>query len=260
LNIEKLDKKIGVLDWLIFISIVIMFIMVYVPQSIWAEEEAFKKERRNRMKVISQAEEFYYELTGSYTTDYNELFFLVEAAMDSLIADSLFTGRKTINLNNKVYEILLESGFEVIVDTTFSKVERLKKNVVDTLYTVIMNNDKTSQLDTIVTNSNNITKYKQDSLFVNVLQVKYEQRSEIESNYLRRKFHLNEKLIYCPISNTNKNKKFILEVDKSKDDSQIFKITSPVSDGDSERRYGIFKYSPGQSESIIGGKKSWAEK
>ena len=70
---------------------------------------------------------------------------------------------------------------------------------------------------------------------------------------------MNEKLIYCPISNTNKDKKFILEIDKSKDDNQVFKITSPVSNEDSERRYGIFKYNPGKAESIIGGKKSWAE-
>ena len=258
MNKEKLNKKIGVLDWLIFISIIIMFIMVYVPQYIWSEENEFKKERRSRMKIISQAEEFYYELTGTYTTDYNELFSLVESAMDSLIADSLFTGRKQINLNDKIYEVSIESGFHIIVDTTFSTVERLKKNVTDTLYSVMMKNEN-NEIDTIITNSNNINKFKNDSLFIDLLNIDYEERSEFESNYLRQKFHLNDKLIYCPISNTNRNKKFILEIDKAEDGSQIFKITSPVSKEDSERRYGIFKYNPGENESIIGGKKSWAE-
>ena len=35
----KNDKKIGILDWLIFFAILIMFIMVYIPQSIWVEED-----------------------------------------------------------------------------------------------------------------------------------------------------------------------------------------------------------------------------
>ncbi len=258
MNKEKLNKKIGILDWLIFISIIIMFVMVYIPQSIWAEENEFKKERRNRMKIISQAEEFYYELTGSYTTDYNELFSLVESAMDSLIADSLFTGRKKIKLNDKTYDVSLDTGFDIIVDTTFSAAEKLKKNVIDTLYSVLMKNEN-NNIDTIIANASNIKKFKNDSLFVSILNVNYDERSEFESNYLRRKFHLNEKIIYCPISNTNKSRKFILTINNNEDGSQVFAIKSPISKEDSEKRYGIFKYSPGKEESIIGGKKSWAE-
>ena len=61
----KNDKKIGILDWLIFFAIIIMFIMVYIPQSIWVEEDYYKKQRRQRMTVISQAAEFYYELINN---------------------------------------------------------------------------------------------------------------------------------------------------------------------------------------------------
>ena len=83
---------------------------------------------------------------------------------------------------------------------------------------------------------------------------------EKKSNYLRRRFHLNNDLIYCPISDSNKNKKFILEIENNKDNDQIFKITSPVSKKDRELRYGIFRYNPGNEEYILGGVKSWAEK
>ena len=47
------------------------------------EENQYKDMRRSRMKHISSAEEFFYEMTGKYTTDVSELFTLVEAAMDS---------------------------------------------------------------------------------------------------------------------------------------------------------------------------------
>ena len=96
---KKYDKKISILDWFIVGSIIVMFLMVYIPQNIWSEENHYKKERRNRMKIISQAEEFYYELTGTYTLDFEELFLLVESAMDSLLADSLFYGEQIINMN-----------------------------------------------------------------------------------------------------------------------------------------------------------------
>ena len=74
-----------------------MFIMVYIPQSVWSEENRNKEERRKRMEIISQAEEFYYELTDEFTQNVDLLFKVVEASMDSLIADSLFYGQnKTI--------------------------------------------------------------------------------------------------------------------------------------------------------------------
>ena len=128
----KNDKKIGILDWLIFFAIIIMFIMVYIPQSIWVEEDYYKKQRRQRMTVISQAAEFYYELTGEHTTDHMELFSLVEASMDSLIADSTFIGNKNIFINNKNYNVRLEPGFHTIIDTTFSESEKVKVEISDT--------------------------------------------------------------------------------------------------------------------------------
>ncbi len=83
---------------------------------------------------------------------------------------------------------------------------------------------------------------------------------EKKSNYLRRKFHLTNDLIYCPISESNQDKKFILSIEKDKNNDELFKITSPLSESDKESRYGIFRYNPGKEEYILGGVKSWAEK
>lgn len=257
MNKNNHNKKIGILDWFIFFSIILMFVMVYVPQSIWAEEDKYKKLRREQMEIISQAEEFYYEITGKYTTDYKELFMVVESAVDSLIADSLFVGRQSMKLNNKVYDVMLNPGYHVVVDTTFSKLEKLKINVEDTLYSVTVRNSEGS-IDSLVVNSRIINKYKKDSTLINIYDTVNQSRTETQSNYMRRKFHLNEDLIYCPISLSNQNKKFILELVKASNGQNQFKISSPVNKEDIERRYLIFKYNPGKDEYILNGQKSWA--
>ena len=140
-------KDIGVLDWAIFISIIIMGLMIYLPQNIWTEEEEYKSIRREKMEIISSAEDFFYELTGKYTLDTNELFALVESAMDSLIGDSLFIGKQNIYLNNKKYEVNIEPGFHTAVDTTFSSLEIIKYDVIDSIYTISVLNSETDLLD-----------------------------------------------------------------------------------------------------------------
>ena len=91
---HSIDKKIGILDWGIVFSFFIMLIIIYVPLSIWEEEKNYKNESRRRMEIISDAQEFYKEITGFYTNNGEELFYLVEAAIDSTIADTLFFGEK----------------------------------------------------------------------------------------------------------------------------------------------------------------------
>ena len=289
---DKYDKQIGLLDWLIFISIIILFFMVYVPLSVWEEEGYYRELRRDRMKNIAYAEEFFYELTGEYTTDINELFPLVEAAMDSLIADSTFVGKQTINIQSGTYEVSMDESFHIRVDTTFSTPEIIKLNVIDTLYKVgIANEDNNSLVDTIWVNSKSYIDYKNDSKFIGEYITHYENENgdivdpsvyfkdeqlyktnnfkpqkmkltkhvDTQTNYLRRKFHLKENLVYCPISKNNiDKKKFILNIDKANPSSPIFSIKSPLTKDDNELRYGIFRFRPGKMESIVAGEKSWA--
>jgi hypothetical protein len=289
---NKYDKKIGLLDWSIFFAIIILIIMVYVPLDVWAEESHYKEMRRSRMKYIASAEEFFYELTGRYTNDINELFPLVEAAMDSLIADSTFTGKQVINLNNNIYEVMMDEYFHIRVDTTYSVAEIIKTLEVDTLFKIgVKNEDNLSLIDTIWVNSTNFQDYQNNPNFIgNYIthyendfgdkieveeflkdevkynsnnyypkKVKYVDRINKTRNFLRRKFHLESDFIYCPISKNNfDKKKFILNVDNSNPSTPVFSIESPISSDDNELRYGIFRYKPGNKESIVGGVKSWA--
>ena len=290
---NKYDKQIGILDWLIFFSIMILIIMVYVPLNVWNEENKYKKMRRERMKYIASAEDFFYEITGRYTTDINELFPLVEAAMDSSIADSTFLGKQIINLDDKTYEVMIDGSFHIRVDTTYSTAEVIKNTEIDTLYRIgIKNEENLSFIDTIWINNIDFQKnYKNNPDFVDKYithyendlgdtkeikeflkdkdkyisenyapeKVKYVERVSKTRNFLRKKFHLKSDFINCPISKNNEDKKkFILNIDKSNPSTPVFTIESPLSSEDNELRYGIFRYSPGKKESIIAGVKSWA--
>ena len=257
---KKVFKDIGFLDWSIFISFIIMALMIFLPQIIWEEEDHYKSMRREKMTIISKAEDFYYQLMGEYTLDTEELFSLVESATDSVIADSLFTGKQKINLNNKVYHVQIEPGFHMEVDTTFSSLEILKYDVVDTIYTISMINEETNLLDTMLVNSRSMKRYQNSEKFEEIINYETSNRVEKQSNYLRRKFHLDNSLIYCPISESNLEKKFLLSIEEDKNNDPVFKIASPLSSNDREMRYGIFRYNPGKEEYILGGVKSWAEK
>ena len=291
---NKYDKRIGVLDWLIFFSIIVLVLMVYIPLNVWSEENQYKDMRRSRMKHIASAEEFFYEMTGNYTTDVSELFTLVEAAMDSLISDSTFVGKQKINLGEKTYDVMMDETFHIRVDTTYSTAEVIKTTEIDTLYRIgVKNEDNLSLIDTIWVNSKNFNDYQNNPNYVgqyvthyqnpdglsieinefnknkseyieanyNPQTVKYVERVNKYRNFLRRKFHLDKEFIYCPISKNNfDKKKFILNIDESNPSAPVFSIESPLTSDDNELRYGIFRYRPGKKESIISGVKSWAEK
>ena len=256
------NKKIGILDWLIFFSVIILIIMVYAPQRVWEEESKYRSDRRARMQHIALAEEFYYELTGNYTTDITELFSLVEASMDSLIADTTFIGVQNININNKNYKINIDDSFAERVDTSYSIPEQIKTEFDVTVHQIGFKNDNDPNLiDTLWVSDEKLIDSKNTDGFIDIYKTKVEKRVSLETNYLRRKFHLENDFIFCPISKNNlKKKKFILSIDNSNPKVPVFSIESPIDKSDNERRFGIFRFKPGKKESIVGGVQSWAGK
>ena len=258
MNNNNFEKKITLLDWCIVFSVILLFISVYVPQIIWQEEEMYKKESRFRMSMIANAAEFYYELTNNYTNNGEHLFFLVEAAMDSLIADSLFTDNQIIyNSEGIGFEVSLERGFELRVDTTFSKAVDLKRSYLDTVYTVGMKNELNASIDTLFVNSRDLALYKKDSQFYSVFDSDTITRSEIITNYLRKKYHLTTNYLFCPLTGDP----YLLEIDSTDQGDAFFIVKSPIhllEEPYTESRYGIFRFESGKHGYIKGGIKSWA--
>ena len=254
---EKLDRKIGVLDWGIIFSILILFLIIYIPRSIWMEETEIRNDARQRMLDISNSQDFYYELTGKYSTSGEHLFELIEAAMDSLIADSTFTDSQSLNLSNGKYAINIERGFEVKVDTTFSDAVIMRKAKLDTIYTVGMKNEDSGGVDTLFVNVRDLKSFTEDEMFHSIFSSDTTSRTEIVTDYLRKKYHLNDKLLNCPVT----QKPYIFEID-STDDEVIFQVTSPLyilEEPYTESRFGVFRFKAGNHGYIRGGQISWAE-
>ena len=270
-NKISVDKKIGLLDWGILVSIIILLFIVYIPRSIWLEEKKDRDQSRFRMKAIANAADFFKELTGKYSADGQEMFLLVESAIDSLYADSLFTGSQRILINDKVYNIEVEKGFDYRADTTFSKSEKIKRMVTDTLHLITMIKDdvndeinlgdydrsqiSSKDLDTLYVNESFLRRYKEDSSFYGILNTSYKDRVEVTNDYLRKKYHLNDNFLFCPLT----GRPYLIEV-LSESDEEVFMVTSPVNrKEDSSSRYLFFKYNPGDHGYIKSGITSWAE-
>ena len=249
--------KIGLLDWSILLSIILLLTVVYIPSSIWMEEKKDRDESRFRMKAISNAAQFYKELKGSYTTDGKEIFGLIEAAIDSLYADSLFIGKQEININNISHYITIEKGFDYRADTTFSIAEKIKTTIIDTIYMISEFTDSLDKitLDTTYINSKMIEKRKKSALFNKIINTEIKDRVEVKNDFLRRKYHLNEDLLFCPLT----KRPYILEILNNDSDEDVFIVKSPVKKTDSESRYFFFKYIPGNHGYVKSGITSWAE-
>ena len=250
----KLDRKIRVLDWGIIFSILILFLIIYIPRSIWMEETEIRNDARQRMLDISNSQDFYYELTGKYSTSGEHLFELVEAAMDSLIADSTFTGSQLLNLSDGKYAINIERGFEVKVDTTFSDAVAMRKANLDTIYTVGMKNEDTDAVDTLFVNVRDLKLFTEDEMFHRIFSFDTTSRTEMVIDYLRKKYHLSNDRLYCPIT----NEKFFFEIDELDSENPVFTVSSPVPDDYTEPRFLVFQFEAGRHGSIKGGIATWA--
>ena len=254
---QNYKNKISLLDWGIILSTLLLLLVVYLPQSIWQEETKLKKEGRKRMSDIANAEDFYFEMTGKYTLDGEHLFYLVEAAMDSLIADSLFTGKKIINLGENTYPVTMNRTIGIRVDTTFSTPTELYFSYEDTIYCVGLHNLESGGTDTLFVNIRDLSAYQIDENFQKIFSMDVVNRSEIRTDYLRKKYHLDNNLLNCPVTNES----YIFEID-STDDDAIFQVTSPLHIMDkpyTESRFGVFRFEAGDHGYIRGGQKSWAE-
>jgi len=254
---QQYERKISFLDWGIILSAILLLLVVFLPQSIWQEEVRFRKEGRHRLSAIAHAQEFYYELTGKYTMDGKHLFEMVEAAMDSLIADSLFTGEQVLHLKGEAYPVMMERGFEIRVDTTFSSPTDLYFSYNDTIYMVGLNNPESGNVDTVYVNVKDLPRYKADEKFREIFTSDVVTRSEIRTDYLRKKYHLNNDMLHCPLTKDP----YIFEIDTTGDED-VFSVTSPLhvlEEPYTESRYLVFSFEAGNHGYITGGLKSWAE-
>ena len=103
----------------------------------------------------------------------------------------------------------------------------------------------------------NLHHYKTDEHFREIYKTDIVTRSEIRTDYLREKYHLNTNMLKCPLTNDP----YIFEIDTTGDED-IFTVTSPLhllEEPYTESRFGVFTFESGDHGFIKGTQKSWAE-
>ena len=251
---NKTERKIGFLDWALTISFIVLGMAIYIPGSLDKEESYFKNESRHRMEVIYSAEELFYELTGNYTLDGEELFKVVQQTRDSLMADSLFYGEKKIHIDGDAQTFNIPQDLQIIVDTTFSHEVVLKKDVEDIIFTVGMINIESGNTDTIYVNDQNIENIRANENYIGEYGIDTTSHIEVYSDFKRRGFRLGFDLLKCPLTKND----YIIEIDDSDVEDPILTVTSPVPSKYSEPRFlYLYKFKADNHGMISGGMKSW---
>jgi hypothetical protein len=160
-------------------------------------------------------------------------------------------------LDGQAYPVTMERGFETRVDTTFSQGTEIYFSYEDTIYTVGLNNPDSGGIDTLFVNMKDLAHFKADEHFREIYSTDIVTRSEIRTDYLRRKYHLSTSMLYCPLTNNP----FIFEID-STDEEEVFSVISPLhvlEEPYTESRFGVFTFEAGDHGYIKGTQKSWAE-
>ena len=151
----------------------------------------------------------------------------------------------------------MERGFETRVDTTFSSPTDLYFSYEDTIYTVGLKNPESEGTDTLFINVRDLTRYQSDESFQDIYSMDIVTRTELRTDYLRKKYHFNTSMLSCPLTNAP----YIFSVDTTNGEA-VFTVTSPIHILDepyTESRFGVFTFEAGDHGYIRDSQKSWAE-
>ena len=245
-----LNKKstLEILELLIVFAVFSLICVIYIPISIWNEESVFEKESRFRMRNLYDLEEFYNELTGSYTKDYNEAVMVVNSVRDSIVADSLYLGEQKLLLFGKEYNIDVSDDFSFEFDTTFGFQKFRKDTVLDTVLTVVVYSKDLSRNDTSFTQKRYLDDYSSNPDFMGVINEEFVERVEKVEYY---QTFLPDSLTYfCPLI----NQQYDININ---DDNSGFRIASPIKELYTENRYLFFSFKARSHGYISDGNPSW---
>ena len=88
------------LELAILLSVIVFMLVIYIPRTIWDEEEKVESESRFYMEHVYDVLSYYQQITGERTTDGKWAIKVVNAARDSMTADSTFLGKQDILLGD----------------------------------------------------------------------------------------------------------------------------------------------------------------
>lgn len=250
-EISDLKYKWWVRDLLelgILVAIVIFILVIYVPRAIWDEEDAMKDESRFKMGNDYDVITYYERLTDKQTANGLWALKVVNAARDSLTADSTFLGQKTIDFGDESVDVDVFEGYDVVYDTSFGFLMTRKDTIVDTVYTVVTYNEEDARYDTSFIRLDMIDPYLKDITLVDIPDTNLSSHVEVVSYY--DSYMPDSSMFFCPLT----GKPYIITL--SEDD--ILAVESPITETYKEPRYLVFSFTSDSHGKIADGEKSWA--
>ena len=238
-------------DFLEIATILAMFfliIVIYVPVAIWEEEAHFRKESRHRMQNLYDVEEFYSRLIGSYNPNFLEAMTLINAARDSVVADSLFIDEQQITIGGKVFIVDIGESFEFEFDTTFGFKSFRKDTVNDTTVQIALYAEDLGRIDTSYIRKKDLSGYESEENFIEI--VKEEPMKRVEAIEYYKTYLPDSSNYYCPLTNIP----YQIEIGE---EGASLKVSSPIKETIKESRYLLFSFKANSHGIIKDGQQSW---
>ena len=242
------QNKTDFLEIAIILAMFFLIIVIYVPVAIWEEEEGFRKESRYRMQNLYDVEEFYSRLTGSYNPNFLEAMTLINAARDSVVADSLFIDEQQITIGGKVFIVDIGESFEFEFDTTFGFKSFRKDTVNDTTVQIALYAEDLGRIDTSYIRKKDLSGYESDENFIEIVKVEPMKRVEAIEYY--KTYLPDSSNYYCPLTNIP----YQMEIGE---DGASLKVSSPIKETIKESRYLLFSFKANSHGIIKDGQQSW---
>ena len=242
------QNKSDLLEIVIILALFFLIVVIYVPVAIWEEETFYEKESRYRMQNAYDIESFYSRLIGEYNPNFLEALSVVNAARDSMIADSLYVGEQSILLEGKEFFVDVDESFGFEYDTTFGIKSFRKDTVQDTTLQVVVFSEDLGRNDTSFIRKKDLGSYQSNDNFVGITREEPMERVEAIEYY--KTYIPDSTTYYCPLTSDN----YIMEIS---DDGSELMISSPIQDPVVESYYLLFSFKAMNHGVIKGGRKSW---
>ena len=242
------QNKTDFLEIAIILAMFFLIIVIYVPVAIWEEEAHFRKESRHRMQNLYDVEEFYSRLIGSYNPNFLEAMTLINAARDSVVADSLFIDEQQITIGGKVFIVDIGESFEFEFDTTFGFKSFRKDTVNDTTVQIALYAEDLGRIDTSYIRKKDLSGYESEENFIEI--VKEEPMKRVEAIEYYKTYLPDSSNYYCPLTNIS----YQMEIGE---DGASLKVSSPIKETIKESRYLLFSFKANSHGIIKDGQQSW---
>ena len=244
------NKLSDLLELAMVLAFLFLIFVIYVPVSIWAEENDYEKRSRFNMQNIYDVEVFYEQLTGSYSPNFFEAMHVVNSARDSLLGDSLYVGEQSLTLFGRQYNVDIYETFGFNYDTTFGFKSYRRDTILDTTVQIIMYSQELGRNDTSFTQKKYLNTYMEDPNFVEKLSEEPLNRVELVEYY---KTFLPDSSTYsCPLT----TKPYTINADNK---NKKFKVVSPITRENpyKDPRFLIFSLKSNGHGEINDGNRSW---